>query len=205
MNVPETGNSGHRQRLRTRLFEREGAGLLDHELIEYLLALAIPRKDTKPLAKALLHQFGGIGGVMAADAEALMRVPGMGETSVAAIRIAHATAMRMLAARVAEQPVLSNWQALIDYLHADMAYQVTERIRILHLNTANRLIRDELVAEGSIDQAALHVREVIRRAIDLGTASMILVHNHPTRPKGSRWSTHNHAETRGKSGIFCIA
>lgn len=187
MNVPETGNSGHRQRLRARLFEREGGGLLDHELIEYLLALAIPRKDTKPLAKALLHQFGGIGGVMAADAEALLRVPGMGETSVAAIRIAHATAMRMLAARVAEQPILSNWQSLIDYLHADMAYQVTERIRILHLNTANRLIRDELVAEGSIDQAALHVREVIRRAIDLGTASMILVHNHPSGdPKPSR-------------------
>lgn len=187
MNVPETGNSGHRQRLRARLFEREGSGLLDHELIEYLLALAIPRKDTKPLAKALLHQFGGIGGVMAADAEALLRVPGMGETSVAAIRIAHATAMRMLAARVAEQPVLSNWQSLIDYLHADMAYQVTERIRILHLNTANRLIRDELVAEGSIDQAALHVREVIRRAIDLGTASMILIHNHPSGdPKPSR-------------------
>lgn len=187
MNVPETGNSGHRQRLRARLFEREGSGLLDHELIEYLLALAIPRKDTKPLAKALLHQFGGIGGVMAADAEALMRVPGLGETSVAAIRIAHATAMRMLAARVAEQPILSNWQALIDYLHADMAYQVTERIRILHLNTANCLIRDELVAEGSIDQAALHVREVIRRAIDLGTASMILVHNHPSGdPKPSR-------------------
>ncbi len=187
MNVPETGNSGHRQRLRARLFEREGSGLLDHELIEYLLALAIPRRDTKPLAKALLHQFGGIGGVMAADAEALLRVPGMGETSVAAIRIAHATAMRMLAARVAEQPILSNWQTLIEYLHADMAHQVTERIRILHLNTANRLIRDELVAEGSIDQAALHVREVIRRAIDLGTASMILVHNHPSGdPRPSR-------------------
>lgn len=187
MNVPGTGagdpaaaNSGHRARLRQRLFAGEGEGLLDHELIEYLLALAIPRRDTKPLARALLDRFGGIGGVLTADAAALLNVPGMGETSVAALRIAHATALRMLAARVAEQPILSNWQALIDYLHADMAHQVTERVRVLHLNTRNMLLRDELVSEGSIDQAAVHVREVIRRAIDLGSASLILVHNHPS-------------------------
>lgn len=147
MNVPGTGaadptaaNSGHRARLRQRLFAGEGEGLLDHELIEYLLALAIPRRDTKLLARALLERFGGIGGVLTADAAALLNVPGMGETSVAALRIAHATALRMLAARVAEQPVLSNWQALIDYLHADMAHQVIERVRVLHLKQARTYV-----------------------------------------------------------------
>ena len=130
-----TDNHGHRARLRSRLLAGGGEALLDHELIEYLLALAIPRRDTKPLAKALLREFGGIGGLLTADAEALMRVSGMGETSAAAIKIAQAAAVRLVQAEVAARPVLGNWQALLDYLHADMAHHVIERVRVLHLNT----------------------------------------------------------------------
>jgi len=173
-------HSGHRARLRQRLFEGGPDALLDHELVEYLLALAIPRRDTKPLAKALLAEFGGIAGLLTADAEALARVPGMGETSAAAIKAAHAAALRMLRAQVAERPVLANWQAVLDYLRADMAHHPIERVRVLHLNSRHLLIRDELMNEGSIDEAAVHVREVIRRAIDLGSAGIILVHNHPS-------------------------
>jgi DNA repair protein RadC len=180
MSVPESDNSGHRARLRKRLAEGGSDALLDHELIEYLLALAIPRRDTKPLAKALLAEFGGIGGLLTADSEALGRIKGMGETSIAAIKIAHATALRLLRAEVAERPVLSNWQALLDYLRADMAHHTNERVRVLHLNTRNMLIRDELMSEGSIDEAAVYVREVIKRAMDLGSAAIILVHNHPS-------------------------
>ncbi|KKI19139.1 RadC family protein [Sphingomonas sp. Ag1] len=173
-------NHGHRARLRGRLLAGGGDALLDHELIEYLLALAIPRRDTKPLAKALLREFGGIGGLLTADAEALRRVQGMGETSVAAIKIAQAAAIRLLQSDAAARPILGNWQALLDYLHADMAHHVIERVRVLHLNSRNMLIRDEVMNEGSIDQAQVHVREVIRRAIDLGSAAIILVHNHPS-------------------------
>ncbi|MEI9928588.1 MAG: DNA repair protein RadC [Sphingomonas sp.] len=173
-------NSGHRARLRRRLFEGGPDALLDHELIEYLLALAIPRRDTKPLAKALLHEFGGIAGLLTADAEALARVPGMGETSAAALKAAHATALRLLRAQVAAKPVLANWQALLDYLRADMAHHGIERVRVLHMNSRNMLIRDELMGEGSVDEAAVYVREIIRRAIDLGSAGIILVHNHPS-------------------------
>ncbi|MDF0541995.1 DNA repair protein RadC [Sphingobium sp. H39-3-25] len=172
--------AGHRARLRERLARGGGDALLDHELVEYLLALAIPRRDTKPLAKALIREFGGIGGVFTADWQALMRVPGMGETSIAAIKIAQATALRLLRAPVAEQPVLGSWQALLDYLRADMAHLTIERVRVLHLNARNQLIRDEVMSEGSVDQAAIYTREVIRRAIDLGSASLILVHNHPS-------------------------
>ena len=171
--------AGHRARLRARLLADAG-GLQDYELIEYLLALAIPRRDTKPLAKALLREFGGIGGLLTADPEALTRVPGMGDTSIAAIKIAHAAAIRLLQANAEKKPVLANWQALLDYLRADMAHHAIERFRVLHLNTKNALIRDEVMSEGSIDQAAVHVREVIRRAIDLGSAAIILVHNHPS-------------------------
>lgn len=174
-----TDGTGHRARLRQRLLT-DGEGLLDHELVEYLLALAIPRRDTKPLAKALLHEFGGIAGLLTADAEAIARVPGMGETSVAALKIAHAAALRLLRGEVAARPVLANWQALLDYLRADMAHHAIERVRVLHMNSRNMLIRDELMQEGSVDEAPVYVREVIRRAIDLGSAAIILVHNHPS-------------------------
>ncbi|HTG37773.1 RadC family protein [Sphingomonas sp.] len=187
MNEGASDTTGHRARLRSRLLGHGGEALLDHELIEYLLALAIPRRDTKPLAKALLREFGGIGGLLAADADALMRVDGMGETSAAAIKIAHAAAIRLVQGEVAARPVLANWQALLDYLRAEMAHHAIERVRVLHLNSRNMLIRDELMSEGSIDQAAVHVREVIRRAIDLGSAAIILVHNHPSGdPQPSR-------------------
>jgi DNA repair protein RadC len=166
--------------VRQRLVEGGGDALLDHELIEYMLGLAIPRRDTKPIAKRLLKEFGGIGGLLSADAEAIQRNGGVGEGAAAALKIVQATALRLLREAVREAPVLSSWQALLDYLRADMGFMATERVRILHLNTRNMLIRDEVMAEGSIDQAAVSVREVIRRAIDLGSAAIILVHNHPS-------------------------
>ncbi len=171
---------GHRARLRGRLLGDGGEALQDYELIEYLLGVATPRYDTKPLAKALIREFGGIGGVLTADPEALGRVKGMGEISTAAIKIAHAAAIRLVQSEVEARPVLANWQALLDYLRADMAHHAIERFRVLHLNTRNMLIRDEVMSEGSIDQAAVYVREVIRRALELGSASIILVHNHPS-------------------------
>ncbi|MDP1025765.1 DNA repair protein RadC [Sphingomonas sp. KR1UV-12] len=171
--------AGHRERLRGRLLA-DPAGLLEHELVEYLLMLAIPRVDTKPMAKRLLKEFGGLGGLCAADAESLMRVDGVGKSAAAAIRIVQATATRLLQSAVAERPVLANWQALLDYLRADMAHHGIERFRVLHLNTRNVLIRDEVMSKGTLDEAAVHVREVIRRAIELQSAALILVHNHPS-------------------------
>ncbi|EZP52965.1 MULTISPECIES: RadC family protein [unclassified Sphingomonas] len=177
---PPDDTAGHRERLRQRLLGGGGEALLDHELIEYLLMLAIPRIDTKPIAKALLREFGGIGGLLAADAAALTRVKGVGASAAAAIKIVQAIAVRLLRSETLDRPILSNWQALLDYLRADMAYGGVERFRVLHLNTRNMLIRDEVMSEGSIDQAAVHVREVLRRAMDLGSAAIILVHNHPS-------------------------
>ncbi len=187
MTVPPPDYHGHRARLRQRLVETGGDGMPDYELIEYLLGLATPRKDTKPLAKALLKEFGGIGGLLAADVRALGRVEGVGETSIAALKIVQATALRLLRNDLEKRDVLSNWQAVLDYLRADMAHHPIERVRVLHLNARNVLIRDELVSEGTVAEAAVHVREVIRRAIDLGSAAIILVHNHPSGdPQPSR-------------------
>jgi DNA repair protein RadC len=180
MEEADFDGTGHRARLRKRLITGGPEALLDHELVEYLLALAIPRRDTKPLAKKLIHEFGGIGGLLTADAEAIARIDGVGETAVAALKIVQAATLRVLRSKVADQPILASWQAMLDYLRVDMAHMTTERVRVLHLNSKNMLIRDEVMAEGSIDQAAIHTREVIRRAIDLGSAAIILVHNHPS-------------------------
>jgi len=172
--------AGHRARLRARLFEGGPDALLDHELVEYLLALAIPRRDTKPLAKKLLRDFGGFGALMTADAEAIARVGGISENAVAALKTAHAAALRLLKDGVRERPVLSSWQALLDYLRADMAHEGIERVRILFLNAKNVLIADEKMWEGSVDESAVHIREIMRRALDLHATAIIVVHNHPS-------------------------
>jgi DNA repair protein RadC len=172
--------SGHRSRLRQRLFEGGPDALLDHELVEYLLALAIPRRDTKPLARKLIQEFGGIGGLFSADAQAIARLGGVSEGAAAAIKIAQAAALRLLESKATERPVLSSWQALLDYLRADMAFNPVERVRVLYLNAKNMLIRNEPVSEGSVDEAAVYVREVIRRALELHATAIILVHNHPS-------------------------
>ncbi|HEU0134914.1 MAG TPA: DNA repair protein RadC [Allosphingosinicella sp.] len=171
---------GHRARLRRRLFEGGPEALLEHELIEYLLALALPRRDTKPLAKKLIRDFGGFGRLVSADAESIMRVGDVSEGAAAAIKIAQATALRLLESNVLDQPVLGSWQALLDYLRADMGALAIERVRILYLNARNMLIRNEPISEGSVDEAAVYVREVIRRALEYHATAIILVHNHPS-------------------------
>ena len=172
--------SGHRARLRKRLFEGGPDALLDHELVEYLLALALPRRDTKPLAKKLIQDFGGFGRLLSADAEAIVRVGDVSEGAAAAIKIAQAAALRLLESEVKDQPVLGSWQALLDYLRADMGALAVERVRVLYLNARNMLIRNEPMSEGSVDEAAVYVREVIRRALEYHATAMILVHNHPS-------------------------
>ncbi len=172
--------SGHRARLRQRLFEGGPDALLDHELVEYLLGLALPRRDTKPLAKKLMRDFGGFGALLSADAEAISRIGGISEGAAAALKIAQASALRLLEEKIDGQPVLSSWQALLDYLRADMAHNPIERVRVLYLNSKNVLIRNEQMSEGSVDEAAVYVREVVRRALEYQATAIILVHNHPS-------------------------
>jgi DNA repair protein RadC len=171
--------AGHRARLRRKLLDAGPAAFHDYELLEYLLSLTIPRVDTKPLAKRLLHDFGGIGPLLSASADTLRR-EGLTDPTIGALKIAEATALRMLEARIEGQPILSSWEALGDYLHAAMAHSRVEEVRVLFLNAKNRLIANEALWQGSVDEASLHVREVIARAIALGATALIIVHNHPS-------------------------
>lgn len=201
----EPDHKGHRARLRARLLDSGGEALADYELVEYLLALAIPRRDTKPLAKALLKEFGSLAKLLGADPDALRRVEGLSEGAIAALKIVQAANLRMLKGELTDRPLLSSWDALLDYLRADMGAQDIERVRVLYLNARNMLIRDELASEGSIDQSAIYVREVVKRALELGAAAIILVHNHPSgSPEPSRQDiaiTRDIAAAAGKLGI----
>ncbi len=179
--------AGHRARLRARLLSGGDEALADYEVLEYLLMTAIPRTDMKPLAQSLLGRFGTLAGVFNADAAALSKHPGMGETSAAALKVVALAARRLARTGVQEQPLLSSWQALIDYLTIDMAHLNHERVRVLYLDTRNRLVLDDLVTDGSLDEAAIHPREVVKKALDVGAAALILVHNHPSgSPEPSR-------------------
>jgi DNA repair protein RadC len=185
------GADGHRARLRHRLLDGGGDALLDHELVEYLLTLAIPRRDTKPLAKQLISSFGGLGPLLEAPPEVLRR-EGLTDGVIGALAIARATALRLLETRTEGRPLLSSWDALGDYLQAAMSHAQVEEVRVLFLNAKNVLIANEAMWRGSVDEAAVHVREVIARAIALGATqliaraialgatALILVHNHPS-------------------------
>src|SRR6188472_3338814 len=135
----ENKGSGHRSRLRKRLFEGGEKALLDHELVEYLLALAIPRRDTKMQAKSLIARFGGIGPLLSAD-PGMLRREGLSDRVIAALKIAEASALRLLETRIEGRPILSSWDALGDYLQAAMAHSPIEEVRLLFLNAKNMLL-----------------------------------------------------------------
>jgi DNA repair protein RadC len=202
---PRHAGAGHRARLRQRLLEGGPEALADYEVLEYLLFGAQARGDTKPLAKELLERFGSLAGVLDAEPGALGQVKGISDASVGALKIAGLAARRMARSQVRQQPVLGSWQALLDYLAIDMASLTVERVRVLYLDGRNRLVRDHLVGDGTIDEAAIHPREVIRRGLDLGASALILVHNHPSgNPEPSRADiqiTHRIAEAGRLLGI----
>ena len=181
------GGAGHRARLRQRLLEGGAEALADYEVLEYLLFGALARGDTKPAAKALLARFGSLSAVLNAEPGALKEVKGVSEASVGALKIAALAARRMARSEVRQMPVLGSWHALLDYLAIDMAHLTHERVRVLYLDTKNRLVQDHHAAEGTIDEAAIHPREVIKRGLEIGASALILVHNHPSgNPEPSR-------------------
>jgi len=171
---------GHRERLRRRVLEAGTEALPDYELLEFLLFMAQPRRDTKPLAKALLARFRGIAGVLSAEPDSLLAVPGMGEASVAALKAAREAGLRVLRAEVAKGPVLSSWQQLLDYCQAAAGHAEVEEFRLLFLDRKNALIADERQQRGTIDHTPVYPREVVKRALELGAAALIMVHNHPS-------------------------
>ncbi len=178
--APKPHYHGHRQRLRQRFLEAGAAALADYELLELILFPAVPRQDTKPLAKALLERFGGFAQVVNAEPAELMSVAGMGETSAVAVKAVQAALQRTLKAEIALRPVLSSWDRVLDYCRSTMAHAKIEEFRLLFLDRKNALIADEVQQTGTVDHTPVYPREVVKRALELGASAVIMVHNHPS-------------------------
>lgn len=170
----------HRKRLRARFMEGGAGAMPDYEMLELLLFRAIPRQDVKPLARLLLDTFGDFNRVISAAPARLMMVKGVGDAVVQELKIVEAAAQRLMRARVMNQPILSSWDALLDYCHTAMSHRETEQFRILFLDRRNVLIADEEQARGTVDHVPVYPREVVKRALELSASALILVHNHPS-------------------------
>jgi DNA repair protein RadC len=173
-------NAGHRQRLRERFVKGGAEALPDYEMLELVLFAAVPRRDTKPLAKALIARFGSFAEVVAARRERLMEVDGVGEAVVNQLKIVEAAAQRLAKGKVLGQPALSSWNALLDYCMTAMARSQTEEFRVLFLDRKNVLVADEVQSKGTVDHTPVYPREIVKRALEHGASAIILVHNHPS-------------------------
>jgi DNA repair protein RadC len=171
---------GHRERLKTRFRDQGGDAVADYELLELILFQAVPRRDTKPIAKALLARFGTFSDVLAAPEARLVEVPGIGPSVATHLKLVHAAATRYARGAVRQRPLLGSWSAVIDYCRAAMAYEEKEQFRILFLDRKNVLIADEVQQVGTVDHTPVYPREVMKRALELSATAIVLVHNHPS-------------------------
>jgi DNA repair protein RadC len=171
---------GHRGRLRARFRAAGQDALADYELLELVLFRALPRRDVKPLAKALLDTFGSFGEVIAAPESRLKEIAGLGEAAITDLKIVHAAAQRLARDAVKRRPVLSSWSSVIDYCRTAQGFADKEQFRILFLDKRNQLIADETQQIGTVDHAPVYPREVVKRALELSATAIILVHNHPS-------------------------
>ncbi|MBV6632428.1 MAG: DNA repair protein RadC [Alphaproteobacteria bacterium] len=170
---------GHRERLRERFVQNQD-GLPDYEVLELLLFSAIPRKDVKPLAKDLIAQFGSLGAVLSAPIDQLTRQNGVSQNTAVFLRAVRTAGLHLTREEVLDRPVITAWRQLLDYCHALMAREPREQFRILFLDKKNRLIADEVQQEGTVDHTPAYPREIVKRALEIGSTALILVHNHPS-------------------------
>ncbi len=172
--------SGHRQRLRDRFLKSGADGLADYELLELILFAAKPRSDVKPMAKALIKEFGSFTDVISADNERLREVDGVGDASIAAIKAIQAGALLYLKGQIIDRPALNSWNAVLDYMQARLGRSKVEELHVIYLNRKNEILTDEALQKGTVDHTPVYPREVVKRALELGASALILVHNHPS-------------------------
>lgn len=193
------------QRLRERFLKGGSDALADYELVEILLFGAIQRRDTKPIAKALLKRFGSFADVIGADPSELREIDGVGDSVVVALKSVDAAALRVIREDVMDRPVLNNWHRLMDYCRASLGRNKVESFHVLFLNRRNELIADEEQQRGTIDHTPVYPREVVKRALEIGAAAIIMVHNHPSgsaKPsKADIEMTREVEDAAGKLGI----
>ncbi|QIE41029.1 JAB domain-containing protein [Rhodobacteraceae bacterium SC52] len=170
----------HRKRLRERFMTGGAAAMPDYELLELVLFRALPRCDVKPVARRLLETFGDFARVCSAPHDRLLKVRGVGAAVILELKILEAASHRLARSKVMQKPVISGWDAVLDYCHTTMAHLEHEQFRVLYLDRKNVLIADEEQARGTVDHVPVYPREVVKRALELNASALILVHNHPS-------------------------
>lgn len=171
---------GHRDRLRQRFQKSRGRDLSDYEVLELFLFYILPRRDTKPVAKALLEKFKTFENMAFAETKRLCEVPGIGSSAALALHVYGEMIIRQAKQKIEKAPLLDSWERVVEYCRLKDGFQTSENVHILFLNNKNQLISDEIVAEGTVDQTSFYIRNIIKRALELQACSLILVHNHPS-------------------------
>jgi len=144
------------------------------------LFAAIPRRDTKPVAKALIARFGSFGEVISAAPGELMEVDGIKDIAAVTLKSVQVAAQRLLQTKVKSGPVIGSWNDMIAYCTAQMAYRPIEQFRVMYLDRKNKLIADEALSEGTVDHTPVYPREVVKRALELNASAILMVHDKPS-------------------------
>ena len=171
---------GHRERLRQKLTEHGLYSFMPHEVLELLLTYAIPRKDTKPLAWALLKKFGSLANVLDADEKRLREVEGIGEHTAQFLKLVRAVFRAYSLNHVQQKESIRSPQQVIAYCKASLADKTEECLELIFLSVRNTVIGTEIVATGLLDQVTISPRKIVECALKTQAAALILVHNHPS-------------------------
>ena len=169
---------GHRARLRERVAKNGLQGFHDYEILELLLTYALPRIDTKPLAKELVGRFQGISGVLNASKDELLSVKGLGPRAVELLTLMKPIGQAYLRDGINQKNLLNCPEAVAQYCRMTLAGEGHERVLALYVDARNCLLAERMISLGTIDQAAVHPRRIIEEALACHAAGLILVHNH---------------------------
>lgn len=180
LEAPAPHYTGHRQRLRSRFLKGGSDAMPDYELLELVLFRALPRRDTKELAKTLVARFGSFAEVVNAPDHLLEEVDGVGQAVIAELRLIRAAALRLTRSTILKRPGLSSWKEVLGYLRAAQGFEHREQFRVLFLDKKNQLIADEVQQQGTVDHTPVYAREVVKRSLELSATAIVLVHNHPS-------------------------
>ncbi len=172
--------AGHRERLRRKFLDYGLEAFTDEEVLEMLLIFGTPRRDCKPLARSLLKRFGGLAQVLEAPLAELCQVKGVGPKNALALKFVQEVARRFLARRLAERPQISSAQEVYEYLAHSMLHLSREVFKVLFLDARHRLLTVEDLFQGTLTESVVYPREILRRALELKAAALILAHNHPS-------------------------
>ena len=168
------------ERPRERLLQSGVSSLTDAELIAVLLRSGTRGKDAIQLARELLTGFGGLRGLLAREPRELRRLKGLGQAKIATLLAATEIARRKLREEIIGKNFIRDPQSVLDYLYASLRDRKKELFKVLFLNKANRIIGEQDLFEGTVDEAAIHPREVVKAALDHHATALMLIHNHPS-------------------------